>query len=281
MALVSVALLTAGPADIAGAAAGHVQKKEVRTGEEARKKEIEEQKRSDRFLKLFSRARRYKQEGKLKTARRYAEKALEVEPDNEDARRFLETMDTPSSEEKTEKTTVDEDQKKVRARLTEALVDTEKDDTARIRREQKISRRLEQARRAVEDSEPAAARTYLGQARALGADEDELLRIENEIADTQRAQGRKEASEDDTREKVGEYIDRAGEKLQDRDFSEARKAAGKALDLDPANIKATGLMSRIQRARLQYEREQRERREKERMARKKDEKRTRSDRTAA
>jgi outer membrane protein TolC len=174
-------------------------------------------------------------------ARDYARNAMEVLPDNEDARKLLAKVDTSEAEyrdhqRRVEEKRIEDEEKQKRAERLEALRIEAEREAARIEAE---GERLKQEEARLEEEE-----------RRLSS---EGLRKEQEEIERSRVSDEKARRA----ERVTGYIAQADESISRGDFSSARKYAADALGEDENNERAREMLDSIDRAEIAFNAEQR------------------------
>ncbi|RKY42022.1 MAG: hypothetical protein DRP85_04240 [Candidatus Makaraimicrobium thalassicum] len=208
-------------------------------------------------------------------ARHYAQRALDIEKDNEDARGLLADIDRSENDFRAEQERLRREKKASRRREEEARGRAREEAAAR-KREERIAGYLEKARGSLEDKRFDRARRYAQRALDIGKDnedarglladidrsenayeaEQERLRREEKASrrreEEARVRAREEAAARKREERVAGYLEKARGSLEDKRFDRARRYARKALEVEKDDRRAQEQLADIEEAERAY-----------------------------
>jgi len=235
----------------------------VRRKAAEQKQLAEEKERQDALMEMKGAKRKLKETGKtskyLEEAREYAQKALEEDENNVEARQFLASIEKIESERKAAEARKKAEAEAERKRKEEAARRAA-EETERIRLARRIDSYLKKANEYLARDDFSRARTYVQRSLDLNKDDAEAVMAlqkiearENAYKSEQerirlRAEEKKKAEEEAMRkqDEVEEARRKAVESV--KYLEEAREYAKKALEVDKDNVEARKLLENIEKA---------------------------------
>ncbi|MBD3426600.1 MAG: hypothetical protein GF409_05160, partial [Candidatus Omnitrophica bacterium] len=214
--------------------------------------------RAERIAGYLERARKELADNDFAGARRYAERALEVE-ERQDIRDELTRIDKAEEAYKKEQARLkaEEEARKERERIAREKAEAERE---AARRAERIAGYLERARKELADNDFAGARRYAERASDVGETKEVktfLQEIDEAELSYEKEQARIKAEKEqrEKEEQVASLVNRAREELADNDFDTAREYARQAMEIKETQT-ASDILDNIEKTEKAYWQEQ-------------------------